>query len=332
MSEAPLVPTVIDDMGHINAPEPRALTNAGFHGLAHVPAESEWFANLGNKGTKRAYAMALTDFMAFIGINAKQPEEFRIVTRAHVIAWRDELVKRELEPATIRNRLSALSSLFEYLCERNAVTHNPVKGVKRPKADNNQGKTPALGNHQARDLLQAPEGDSLKAKRDRAILATLLYHGLRREELCKLTVKDASRSRQGVPHFKVSGKGQKTRYVPVHPAAGRLIAEYLEAAGHADQETGALFRPLHNSRNMQSEDAITPDGIYRLVREYAERVLGEKFGAHSMRSTVATNALANGADIAKVQELLGHANISTTRLYDQRHSRPEDSANFKLAY
>ena len=228
MSEAPLVPTVIDDMGHINAPEPRALTNAGFHGLAHVPAESEWFANLGNKGTKRAYAMALTDFMAFIGINAKQPEEFRIVTRAHVIAWRDELVKRELEPATIRNRLSALSSLFEYLCERNAVTHNPVKGVKRPKADNNQGKTPALGNHQARDLLQAPEGDSLKAKRDRAILATLLYHGLRREELCKLTVKDASRSRQGVPHFKVSGKGQKTRYVPVHPAAGRLIAEYLE--------------------------------------------------------------------------------------------------------
>jgi site-specific recombinase XerD len=110
-------------MGHINAPEPRALTNAGFHGLAHVPAESEWFANLGNKGTKRAYAMALTDFMAFIGINAKQPEEFRIVTRAHVIAWRDELVKRELEPATIRNRLSALSSLFEYLCERNAVTH-----------------------------------------------------------------------------------------------------------------------------------------------------------------------------------------------------------------
>jgi integrase/recombinase XerD len=73
-----------------------------------------------------------------------------------VIAWHDELVKRALEPATIRNRLSALSSLFEYLCERDAVTHNPVKGVKRPKTDNNQGKTAALGNHQARDLLAAP--------------------------------------------------------------------------------------------------------------------------------------------------------------------------------
>ncbi len=93
-----------------------------------------------------------------------------------------------------------------------------------------------------------------------------------------------------------------------------------------------MFRPLHNSRNIQSGNAITPDGLYRLVREYTERVLGEKFGAHSMRSTVATNALANGADIAKVQELLGHANISTTRLYDQRHSRPEDSATFKVSY
>ncbi len=72
--------------------------------------------------------------------------------------------------------------------------------------------------------------------------------------------------------------------------------------------------------------------IYKLVREYTACALGEAFGPHSMRSTVATNALANGADIAKVQELLGHANISTTRLYDQRHSRPEDSANFKVAY
>jgi site-specific recombinase XerD len=310
----------------------RALTHAAFHGLAQVPAEAEWFANLGNPGTQRAYQLALQDFMAFIGIHPQRPEEFRIVNRAHIIAWRDELARRELGPATIRNRLSALSSLFDYLCEKNAVTHNPVKGIKRPKADNHQGKTPALGNHQARDLLQAPQGDSLKAKRDRAILATLLYHGLRREELTKLTVKDASRSRLGVPHFTVFGKGQKTRYVPLHPAAGRLIAEYLEAAGHGADEAGALFRPLHHSRDHKSCAAMTPDGIYKLVREYTAAALGEAFGPHSMRSTVATNALDNGADIAKVQELLGHANISTTRLYDRRHSRPEDSANFKVSY
>jgi site-specific recombinase XerD len=118
------------------------------------------------------------------------------------------------------------------LCEKNAVTHNPVKGVKRPRVENYQGKTPALGDHQARGLLDAPHDETLKGKRDRAVLATLLYHALRREELCKLTVKDFRHERRGVAHLKVSGKGEKTRYIPLHPAAGGLIMDYLEQAGH----------------------------------------------------------------------------------------------------
>jgi site-specific recombinase XerD len=95
-----------------------------------------------------------------------------------------------LAPATIRRKLSALSALFDYRCERKAVTGNPVDGVKRPSADGNEGGTPALGDSQARQLLEAPPVDTLKGIRDRAILATLLYHGLQREELCGLRVKD----------------------------------------------------------------------------------------------------------------------------------------------
>ena len=157
--------------------------------------------------------------MRFAGLG--RPEEFRSVTRSHVIAWRDDLLRRALSGMTVRHRLAALSSLFEYLCERNAVTHNPVKGVKRPAVESYEGKTPALGDHQARALLDAPEGVSVKGKRDRAILATLLYHALRRDELCQLKVKDFRHERRGVAHLKVSGKGGKTRYVPLHPAAGR---------------------------------------------------------------------------------------------------------------
>ena len=127
--------------------------------------------------------------------------------------WCAYLELRDLKPGRIvRHRLAALSSLFEHLCESNAVTHNPVKGVKRPPVENYEGKTPALGDHQARVLLEAPDGVSLKGKRDRAILATLLYHALRREELCKLTVKDFRHERRGVAHLKVLGKGSKTRY------------------------------------------------------------------------------------------------------------------------
>ena len=310
-------------------PADRLLTAAEFHRLADVPPEVEWFANLENAHTRRAYKNAVKDFMGFAGI--RRPEEFRIVTRAHLIAWRDELRRRGLGGATIRHRLASLASLFEYLCEKNAVTHNPVKGVERPKTESGEGKTAAIGDHQARKLLEAPQEETVKSKRDRAILSTLLFHALRREELCKLKVRDFRHARKGVPHLRVSGKGGKTRYLPLHPGTNALIHDYLAIAGHGDDEAGALFRPVRNNRTGKLAGAITADGVYKLVRTYSAQ-LGFEIGAHALRATAATNALDHQADIAKVQEWLGHANIATTRIYDHRRTRPEDSPTFKVAY
>jgi integrase/recombinase XerD len=91
---------------------------------------------------------------------------------------------------------------------------------------------------------------------------------------------------------------------------------------------------VKNNTGKTVEGAITADGIYKMVKRYAERVGVniEGFGAHSLRATAATNALDHEADIAKVQEWLGHANIATTRLYDRRKTRPEDSPTFKVRY
>src|ERR1700676_166306 len=310
-------------------PANRLLTAAEFHRLADVPPEVEWFANLSNASTRRAYENAVRDFMLFTGIN--RPEEFRSVSRAHIIAWRDDLVRRALGGSTIRHRLASLASLFEYLCEKNAVTHNPVKGVERPRTESGEGKTPAIGDHQARELLAAPQADNIKSKRDRAILSTLLFHALRREELCKLKVRDFRHERKGVPHLRVSGKGGKTRYLPLHPGTNGLINDYLAAAGHDADESGALFRSVSNNRTGKAERAITADGVYKLVRFYSA-ALGFEIGAHALRATAATNALDHQADIAKVQEWLGHANIATTRIYDHRRTRPEDSPTFKVVY
>ncbi len=318
-----------ENLPTIYSPSERLLEVADFHRLADVPPEIEWFANLENFCTRRAYQHALQDFMRFTGIS--RPEEFRQITRAHIIAFRDELRKRDLSGTTIRNRLAALSSLFEYLCEQNAVTHNPVKGVKRPSVESYEGKSPALGDHQARALLDAPDSLSLKGKRDRAILAILLYHALRRDELCKLKVKDIQQERRGVLHMKVSGKGGKTRYLPIHPVVSRLIHEYLEVADHGQEESGPLFKSLSNNRSMSKTAALTADAVYKIVQCYSDN-LGFRIGAHSLRATAATNALENNADIAKVQEWLGHANISTTRIYDHRKMRPEDSPTFKVNY
>jgi site-specific recombinase XerD len=304
----------------------RQLTAAQFHQFANVPAEAEWFANLDNPRTRRAYQSDINDFMGFAGI--QQPDAFRIVTRAHVLAWRKTLETRRLSGATIRRKLAALSSLYEYLCEKNAVSFNPVKGARRPKVDSNEGKTPALGDHQARALLDAPDPATLKGKRDRALLAVLLYHGLRREELCLLKVRDVH-DRRGVPHLRVHGKGSKVRYVPLHPASAERLHTYLEAAGHGTVLDAPLFQPVR-----VTGAAITADGVYKCVLVWAAhaKIAVDGFGVHSLRATAATNALEHEADIAKVQEWLGHANIATTRLYDRRKSRPEDSPTFKVSY
>ena len=105
----------------------------------------------------------------------------------------------------------------------------------------------------------------------------------------------------------------------------------MQSSGHGLDNSGALFRPVRNNRTGRLEDAITADGVYRLVRRYSGQ-LGFLIGAHALRATAATNALDHRADIAKVQEWFGHANIATTRIYDHRRTRPEDSPTFKVAY
>jgi integrase/recombinase XerD len=183
--------------------------------------------------------------------------------------------------------------------------------------------------------LEAPPSDTLKGKRDRAILATFLHHGLQCEELCSLRVHDLQ-SRQGVPHLRILGKGSKVRYVPAHPLALERIHDYLGAAGHGEDVEGPLFRPLKNPVGRGDTDRpLTHGAIYHCVLRKHAQTAGvdfASFGPHALRATAATNALDRGADLGKVQEWLGHANVSTTRLYDRGRSRPEDSPTFRVAY
>lgn len=243
-----------------DSPE-RRLTAAQFQGLAEVPAAATWFANLDNPRTRRAYQGDIEDFCGFLGIQS--PEQFRVVTRAHVLAWRGQLEQRGLSGATIRRKLAALASLFDHLLDANAIAGgNPVHGVKRPRIETNEGKTPALGDHQAKALLDAPDLATLQGLRDRAVLAVLLYHGLRREEAARLSVQDMQ-ERRGIKHLRVHGKGGKLRYLPMHPVALERIHAYLEASGHhLEQAAAPLFMPL---RGKATGAGLSADGIYALV-------------------------------------------------------------------
>ncbi len=124
----------------------------------------------------------------------------------------------------------------------------------------------------------------------------------------------------------------------MHTAAQRLIEEYVALAKHSEDASGPLFRPVRNNRTSEGLDrALVPLRSTRnIVRHYglAVGLSAEAIGlcVHSLGATAATNALSHEADIAKVQEWPGHANVSTTRLYDRRTTRPEDSPTFLVRY
>lgn len=152
----------------------------------------------------------------------------------------------------------------------------------------------------------------MKAVSDRALLSLLLYHGLRREELSALTVHNVH-LRRGVPHLRVHGKGDKVWNVPLHPGTQGLLADYLEASGHALDKSGPLFRPSRNSRTGELDRTLSGDGIYKLLRSYAKK-LGVTIGVHALRATAATNderarargGHLQGAGVARPREHCDH--------------------------
>ena len=127
------------------------------------------------------------------------------------------------------------------------------------------------------------------------------------------------------------------QYVPVGMKALRLLTEQLKVARHKEDLEGLLFRPVRNRVTGELDKSLHPGSVYQdIVKRYGTEV-GitadvREFCVHSLRATAATNALAHGADIAQVQEWLGHADISTTRMYDRRRWRPEESPTFKVEY
>jgi integrase len=119
-----------------------------------------------------------------------------------------------------------------------------------------------------------------------------------------------------------------------HSGALGANAEYLDAAGHGSNPNAPLFKPVRAYAPGSSlEAALMPSGVYRMGKRYCKQVgiSVDWFGPYAARATAATNALDQGADIAIVQEWLGHANVSTTPVYDHRKTKPEDSPTFNVS-
>jgi len=302
--------------------------------LAQVAAEEVWLAGLRSERTRRAYKLDVADFIGALDILSS--DELYRVRPAAVLAWRRELEGRDLKPTTLRRKLSALSSLFRHLVEQQLVEFNPVRDIKRPAVNRTKGKTAAFSQEQARAILDAPPTETVIGLRDRALLSVGMQLGPRRAEIAHLTVGDLH-MHNGLWCLRLLRKGGKEDREVINPQTQIRITDYLASAGHARDLDGPMFRPTRRG-NVQGEDAmrrhLAPRMIDVILRKWCKHALGitHGFSAHSMRSTFATNALANGAKLDNVQSALGHADPSTTKLYDHRGDNPEEAAAFFANY
>lgn len=308
------------------------VVNSSLATLAAIPEEQVWLAKLRSQRTRIAYQRDVRHFMQTIGIASI--DELRAADHRAVIAW--EAVMREqeqLEASTIRRRLAALSSLFAHLVQYGAVANNPVRDIRRPAVNRREGKTLAFSQKQARAILDAPPAGTVQGLRDRAMLAVGFQVGLRRAEIAALTAGDLHQNR-GFDALWVTRKGRKHESMAVHPQVVQRIAAYLHAAGHAADLDGPLFRPVRgNGRQYVPRRHLAPDAVDRVLRKYSAIIgLIRGFSAHSMRATFITTTLDNGASLEDVQRAAGHADPSTTKLYDRRGYNPEKSASFFANY
>jgi integrase/recombinase XerD len=301
-----------------------------------IPEEEIWLAGQLSPHTRRAYKQDVAHFVATMKI--KSADELRNVGRAAVLAWQSEMVKQKAKARTIRRRLSALSSLFSHLIAHDAADENPVRDIKRPKVNRRQGTTRAFSTQEARQVLDAPPRNTLRGLRDRAILSIGFQAGPRRSEIAGLLVKDFH-TNAGYRSLHFIRKGGEDLSMALNVQTAQRIEEYLKTAGHGDDLGGPLFRPVRPAtrrerlRKRETRRHLHPEAVDRILRKYSALAgLETGYTAHSMRATFITTALDKGASLEDVQRDVGHADPTTTKLYDRRGYNPEKSAAFFATY
>ncbi|MCL1857168.1 MAG: tyrosine recombinase XerC [Kiritimatiellaeota bacterium] len=271
--------------------------------------------------TVAGYRQDIAQFVAFVWPRLEaMPSrlEWLEADRPTARAFISDFAQAEAEPTTIRRKMASLRAFFKFLIREGVVRKNPLGGLRGPKM---KRRLPdVLSVEQVGTLLEMPLALLSKectateryfALRDAAILETLYGGGLRVSEAMGLTWNDADMA-QGI--VKVLGKGKKVRWCPVGRHCVRAVTAMREAVSEAFPRHGAtladpLFLNKHGKR-------LTPRSVERGMARYIIAAgLSRAFTPHDLRHSFATHLLDAGADLRSVQELLGHASISTTQIY-----------------
>mgnify|MGYP001177937478 CR=1 FL=1 len=262
--------------------------------------------------TVRAYASDLNQFAAFLRQgDAEVRARFPLTVQpGHIRNYLAALDRGGEKKSSLARKLACLRSFYRFLVRVGQAAGNPAEEVRAPKLPKRLPRV--LTKDDAGALMEFPLEAGRHALRDRAILETLYSTGARVSELVGMNVEDIDRDQETV---RLCGKGRKERVVPIGTIALQAIAEYhaqspvgADRTGRRSTQARPVFRNNRGGR-------LTARTIARLVAKYSRRLAGGTISPHTLRHSFATHLLDEGADLRAIQEMLGHASLSTTQQY-----------------
>jgi len=255
--------------------------------------------------TVRNYTTDLLDFFQFL--RSKEISSLREVDRHTLRDYLSELMEKGFVKASIARKLSAIRSFYRYLLREEIISTSPVATTSSPKLDK---RLPSfLSIEEINRLLEAPDLSTPQGLRDRALLELLYASGLRVSELVNLNLEQVNLDTNEI---RVWGKGSKERMVLMGEPAAKALIAYL-SRGRPEllgkKSSSALLLNRYGKRLIERR-------VQRILEKYANIInIGKRVYPHMLRHTFATHLLDGGADLRVVQELLGHASLSSTQIY-----------------
>jgi len=250
----------------------------------------------------------LANFVEELTVVQGSRQEWSSVDRNLLISYILNLKERNYASATVARKVAAVKSFFDFLVAEGALRSDPTENLSSPKVGKSL-PTPLAAAEVAALLAEPAKLSSPEAKRDEAMIELLYASGMRISELVALNMGDVN---LGAGFVRCLGKGSKERIIPIHERAVHVIEEYIEQARPVllrNKEEEALFLNRRGER-------LTRQGFWLLLKAYAKAAgIKKEVTPHTLRHSFATHMLSGGADLRAVQELLGHANISSTQIY-----------------
>ncbi len=256
-----------------------------------------------SNNTLTAYNHDLIAYLDYLG--NQNVASFNYVKYDHVLNYLAELYG-DFSEASVARKLAAIKSFHKYLVREGITENLPTADIKAPKRENRLPRV--LSPKQVGDLLEQPKGASKYEIRDRAILELLYGCGVRVSELVGLDIEDVDLQ---AGYIRCFGKGSKERIIPLGSYAAEALVEYINKSR---RKLARMYRPAALFLNSRGK-RLSRVSCWKIVKNYAAKAGIDGTYPHLLRHSFATHLLANGADLRAVQEMLGHADISTTQIY-----------------